>query len=126
MKRYYFLFLCFSACSSSSVEDFRCEGETQIRALTIELRQIHSRDELRAAIPRVRKKILKLSELLIDVREFLSTHLDVDPSPSHSLAGDELFAELARLYEMPGGKELMETAQIEAIDRLKGTDRAAR
>lgn len=36
-----------------------------------------------------------------------------------SMASEELFAELARLYEMPGGRELIEMAQRDAIHRLR-------
>lgn len=113
------LFILLSACAPSSVEDFRCEGEAETRALSAELSRIHSPDELRASLPRLRKKFIKLSDLIIAAREFLSQHSELEAAAAPGFASDELFAELARLYEMPGGRELIESAQIEAIDRIK-------
>ena len=109
------LFLC--ACAPSSVEDFRYEGEALSQALTHEMRQIQTREDLQAALPQLRKKFLKLSDVLLAAREFRSNHPEIEvPAPSY--ASDELFAELARLYELPGGRELIESAQSEAIQQL--------
>ena len=40
-----------------------------------------------------------------------------EPEPSPE--SEQLFIELARLYEMAGGKELIESAQTDAVLRLK-------
>jgi hypothetical protein len=117
LKCLFFLFF-LSACAPSSVEDFRYEGEALSRALTREMRQIQTREDLQASLPRLRKKFLKLSDLLLAAREFRSKHPQIEVPPP-DFASDELFAELARLYELPGGRELIESAQTEAIEHLK-------
>ncbi len=109
------MFLC--ACAPSSVEDFRCEGEALSQGLASEMRHIQTREDLRCEMPRLRKKFLKLSELLLAAREFRANHPEIEVQ-APSFASDELFAELARLYELPGGRELIESAQCEAIERL--------
>ena len=107
-----------TACAPSSMEDFRNEGERAARAMTRELRQIQTRDDLQAELPALRRKFLQMSDLLLKVRAFRSKHPESIASPP-SFASDELFAELSRIYEVPGGQELIESAQLEAIEKLK-------
>lgn len=105
-----FLFLC--SCSPTSLEDLRYEGEVQTKKLALELRAIETREELQRSIPKLKKRFNKIADLLVQCREFQK--IESEPSA----ASEQLFAELARLYEMPGGRELIESAQVEAIHRL--------
>jgi hypothetical protein len=116
-KMLWVIFFCLSSCAPSSVEDFRCEGEAQAKALSCELRRIQTREELQAALPKLRSRFLKLSDLIIAARSFRAKHPEIEPLTA-SYASDELFAELARLYELPGGRELIESAQMEAVENL--------
>ncbi len=80
-----------------------------------ELRRIETRDELLAALPLIKKRFNQMAALLIDVHR---ADLPAGDYPPPSPVSDELFAELARLYELPNGREWIETAQSEAVDRL--------
>ena len=100
------------SCGPATVADLRCEGEAQTRKLAEELREIETKEELQRALPRLKKRFNKIAELLVEARKY-STE-EVEPS----YASEQLFAELARLYEMSGGRELIETAQTEAVHRL--------
>lgn len=98
-----------------SMRDIRADADAEVAKLTKVLREIDTKDDLLARLPKIKKGFNHIAELVIEVRavqekspEFLAP----------SQAGDELFAELARLYEMPGGRALIETAQNDAIQRL--------
>ncbi len=106
-----FLFLC--SCSPSSLEDLRYEGESQTKKLALELRAVESKEDLQKTLPKLKKRFNKIAELLVEARSFSKG--ESEPS----FASEQLFAEMARLYEMPGGRELIESAQMEAIQRLK-------
>ncbi len=117
MKKCIFAILLCISCSPSSAQDFRMDGERQTKELVRELRSVRTYGELQAAVPKLRKRFDALADLMLQAREFLLRQPEgVFFGPSS--ASDELFAELARLYELPGGKELIESAQAEALARL--------
>lgn len=108
----FWIFLFLASCGPASLADLRYEGEFQTKKLAEELRAIESKEELQKAIPKLRKRFNKIADILIEVRSFAKE--EAEPS----FASEQLFAELARLYEMPGGGELIETAQLEAVQKL--------
>ena len=111
------VFLLFFSCAPSSSEDFREKGAAKSYELTKELREIQTRADLKAALPKLRRGFLELAELLLEAREFRAAH----PGASVSLPTkecDELFAELSRLYELPEGRDLIESSQIDAVKKL--------
>jgi|SRR3990167_3665422 len=119
MKRICLLFLAFLAsCSPSSWEDLRAEGEAETKKLAHLLQGINTKDELQKELPKVKKRLNRMADLVIQVRALkeLSPMLGFS-EPSE--ASDELFAQLARLYEMPGCRELIERAQDEPIRRCR-------
>jgi hypothetical protein len=107
------LFLLFSACGPSSISDLRVVGEAETGKLAALLHNIDTKDELQRNLPKVRKSYLRIAELVLQVRKFPEA-IDTEPS----VASDRLFTELARLYEMPGCRALMESAQDEALALL--------
>ncbi len=107
------MLICLVSCGPASLADLRYEGEAQTQKLADELRAVETREELEKAIPKLKKRFNKIGELLVQARAFSAE--ETEPS----FASEQLFAELARLYEMPGGRELIESAQREAIHRLK-------
>lgn len=113
MKKTFLLLIFLFGCAPSNLSDLRYEGEAQTKRLASELRQIENKEDLQKAIPKLKKRFNALADLLIEAREFPQ-----EETPP-SFASEQLFAELARLYEMPGGRELIESAQIEAVLRLK-------
>lgn len=103
--------LLLTGCSS--FEDLRLQGEAETQKLARELKAIETKEDLQRTIPRLKKRFNKMADLVIEARSFSKE----DTKPS--LASEELFIELARLYEMPGGRELIETAQMDAVLRLQ-------
>ena len=102
------------SCGPNSLEEVRIEGESETRKLAQELRSIENKEDLQKALPRLRKRFNKLADILA-----LAQNYSAEDTPP-TLASEELFIELARIYEMPGGRVLVETAQAEAIKRLEG------
>lgn len=99
-------------CAPATFQDLRCEGEAETRKLATELKAIESKEELYKSLPRLKKRYNKIADLLIEARKF--EERENEPSA----ASEELFAELARLYEIPGGREAIESCQSEAVRRL--------
>ncbi len=114
--RYLFLAFLFAACAPVTVEDFHREGEVAAKILAEEMRKIQSQDDLRAAIPKLRRGYVRLARLAISAREL--EERGVEPLMA-SQSNDELYAEVARLYELPGGKELLIAAQRDALKLLR-------
>ncbi len=103
----------FTGCEPATLEDLRVEGEVQTKKLALELKRVESKEDLQKALPQLRKRYHKIADLLLKAKQF-----PPQESPD-SAASEELFVELARLYEMAGGRELIEMAQIEAEKKLQ-------
>jgi hypothetical protein len=113
------LVLFFSGCAPANLGELRCEGEAEMRRLTVELRGLSSYEDVQKDSKRLKKHFNRIAKLLIETRNF-------SPSaglPKATAAGEELFAELARIYEIPGARAVIETAQSEAIHRLDRSNR---
>lgn len=109
------LALFFLSCSPSQSTDLRKQGKSQIEKLVAELRKIETKEDLKRAVPRLKKNFNKLADLLVLTRQFPQD----EEKPCQ--IGEELFTELARLYEIPGARELIESSQAEAVHRLRST-----
>ena len=108
------LFL-LAACRGSPQDEFRFRGERIIREINHLLEHVENHDELQAASPQLRKQFKKLAYLLLDVRTFREKHPDIS-FPEDLLEESEiLFVHLARLYEIPGCREIMERSQADAV-----------
>lgn len=120
MKKYLLLlsFIFLISCTQTTLKDLRSQGEAETARLAHLLHEIDTKDELQQKLTKIEKSYNKIADLILQVRS-----LSVEASLSEpSKASDELFAELARLYEKPGCRSLLETAQQEAICRLKTDD----
>lgn len=102
-----------ASCGPATLSDLRYEGEAETRKLAERLRAVESKEDLQRAVPDLRKRFNKIADLLIEARAFPKE----ESQPS--FASEQLFSELARLYEMPGGRELIESAELEAVQKLK-------
>jgi hypothetical protein len=86
-----------------------------MKKLATELRKLESNEDVQKASKRLKRHFNQIADLLIETRKF---PLPSGESLEMSAAGEELFAELARIYEIPGARALIETAQSEAVYRL--------
>jgi len=101
------------ACSPATLEDLVSQGEAETRLLAEELHCIETKEELKRRLPRLRKRFNRIANLLIDLRKFSNL-----PPGEPTLASEKLFIELARLYEIPGAREIIESAQSEAVHTI--------
>lgn len=107
------LILC--GCGSRSAEDIREEGRTVTRTLTEELRTVHNRRELMEAAPKLKTLFRQLAELMAASQEFQEP-LDLEKT-DHDLS-DELRLQMNRIYQMDGGRQIMEQSQQDAVRLL--------
>lgn len=110
-----FILMFLSACAGSPEKEFRFRGEKMIREINQLLEGAENHEELQAVSPRLRKQFRKLAYLLLDVRSFREKNPDAS-FPIEILEESEiLFVHLARLYEIPGCREIMERSQADAV-----------
>jgi len=108
-----FASMTLASCGPATLSDVRYEGEAQTKKLAAELRMIEGKEDLQRASPKLKKRFNKIAELLVLARKFPKEEMEP------SFASEQLFAELARLYEIPGCKELIENAQVDAVQRCR-------
>ena len=114
MRSIFFLLL-FAACSSSTVEDFQDEGDAIQRSLVKEMHSVHSLEDLKDAVPRLRHRFNKLVDVVIEARQSLP---NVEAAPTYSGWSASLRSEMLRIYAWEGARDVMEIAQREALTRL--------
>jgi hypothetical protein len=107
------LLLLLVSCGSPNLEDLRAQAEREVKQLTQVLKAIDTKEDLVRDLPKVRKRFTRIAELAVTVRELPEKSVG-EPME----VGDQLFMELARLYELPGCRELIESAQADAVARL--------
>jgi hypothetical protein len=102
------------SCSPANLAELRCEAESEIKKLIVELEKIETIEDIQHASKKLKKRFNRLAFLLIETRNFPSQ----EEQQYESVAGEQLFTELARLYEIPGARAVIENAQNEAVRRL--------
>jgi hypothetical protein len=115
------LFLSLFSCSSSSLDDYREEGEGVTRAIIAELRQIRSRDDLLSHSAKLQTHFNALADIMIRAHEFRKQHPDAELSvqtDADHTAADQLRLELNRVINIEGGADVIEKAQEEALHLL--------
>ena len=117
---YFSMLVILSACSPSSLDDFRHEGESICREFTRELEKIETREQLIKAVPKIKAKFEKLATLMIEVKKFQQQQemLEENPAIEKTEESLALLSQFKRIYQIESGKEIMEQAQKEALYRL--------
>ncbi|MDQ5956712.1 MAG: hypothetical protein ACH349_06110 [Candidatus Rhabdochlamydia sp.] len=116
------IILILVGCNPSSYEDFQLEGDAHCRKMLNTLKCIQDRQQLMQAQPILRQHFEDLVDLMIAARKFQQSSLDSKEFyPSfYSIALKE---ELKRLYEIEGGREIVERTQKQAFIRLGTMER---
>jgi hypothetical protein len=121
------LLLLLCGCSPNSSQEFRREGEAHCHALVKDLEKIENREQLLRAQPRLKKHFESLISLMIEARKFQQRHAD-DAEAEDPFTEEEATAllqeELRRIYCIEGSREVIESAQQEALIRLDAYERA--
>jgi hypothetical protein len=110
-----------TACGPNSLEDFRAEGEGITRSLIKEFNKIHTRDELLAATPKIKRLFQDLVDVIIHAQEFKDRHPQAESLPlnlENHLLSEQLREELNRIYRIEGGQGIVEKAQTGALNSL--------
>ncbi|MDE3056067.1 MAG: hypothetical protein KGI80_05210 [Verrucomicrobiota bacterium] len=114
-----YLFLLLAGCASVApigYKDLRWEAEGEMRKLSKELEPLETKEDVLRLSPRLKASFLGIAKLLIKARSFpLAEEEEISP------ASEALFRELARLYEIPGVRDAIESLQTDAILLLERT-----
>ena len=116
---FYLIFYSFFLAScQSSYENYREKGQHLVHELILELRQIHSRDQLLAAQISLKKIYSSLAALIIEAELYRRKYPDEELLEfvfEERIYSEQLRKELNRLYEIEGGRECMEKCQEQAL-----------
>jgi len=115
------LLLLFVSCGRHSLDDFEEEGEGVMRSLIQDLRTIHTRDQLLSSTGRLKRLFERLVDIIIAAEEYRLSHPEAAKDglagPNHELS-DQLRIELNRVYQIEGGRLMIEKCQEIALHRL--------
>lgn len=123
--RFVFVLALLSSCQSSTLEDFRYEGASQVRLLIEDLKKVESREDLVQAGPVLKKRFEKIVDLMIQSRAYQQKNpgLEIGFYSSNQALSDSLLEQMKRIYALEGGKECVEKAQREAMLRLDAKEK---
>ena len=115
------IFFCLVSCSPSSLQDFRQEGQSVQRVIIRDLRRIRSKEQLAKAKPRLKRHFDKLVTIIIEARKWQDSHPLGDELPFSKKdlgLSEALRGELARVYTIDGGRQMIEESQAKALAKL--------
>lgn len=120
------ILLLVSACSPHSPEEFQQEGQAACEDLVNVLQTISSREELLDKEEVLKKKFESLVTLIVAasrVHEVEGQGDELDQGYPFRAASHQLKTQLQRIYELEGGREIIERSQHEALVRLDSEER---
>lgn len=121
-----FCALLLTGCGSSSLDDFQEEGEGVTRSLVQELQSIHTREDLLNSSASLQGLFDKLVDVMIAAQQYRDKHPQLDQNvvskPNRELS-DQLRIELNRLFQIEGGREIIEKYQDPSLQRLDAFER---
>lgn len=120
------LILILAGGCSRSIDQCRRDAEATECALYRLLVEAHTREELRERLPKLRRLYLELAQLQLAAEKAYDRDEWVAAKATPSEWSEKLRLELIRVYELEGGRELVENAQDDAIRLLvrKSSSRA--
>ena len=113
MTRWVLILMILTACGPHTAKDCRREAEGTMRALIAQLEQVETRDDLLAKEAKLKKLYAKMGDLVVEAERLGGT-----ARPPDGELNERLKEELVRVYGLPGGREIVERAQGEALHRL--------
>lgn len=112
------LFLLLS-CTPNSYEGFQKEGESLSYAMAKDLQKVQTLDDLSLCAPRLKKKLDKLTDLMIAAHRFSQNNLSEQPILQETHASKKLQAELSRIYTIEGGREAFEQISADSLQKIQ-------
>ncbi len=114
MKKIFYAFVFLCGCGPSSLSEYRREGESVALQMTKDLHQVETVGQLEALSPKIKKKLNKLTDLMIASQKY-----SADLQQSETYGSQLLKKELQRIYEMDGGRECFESICGEALQKIQ-------
>jgi len=123
MKKMLYLFLLFLAigCSPSTAQDCKREAKGVMKSLTVDFREIQTREDLVDKQEQIKQKTEELVTLMIRLKKLQESGAVMLEEEDHSIS-DSLMHEMKRIYCIEGGRELIERFQREALLKLDAYD----
>ena len=113
MTRWLLILVVLTGCGPHTAKDCRREAEGTMRSLIRVLEQVETREDLLAREGKLKKIYAKMADLVVEAERLGGT-----AGPPNGELNERLKEELVRVYALPGGREIVERAQGEALHRL--------
>jgi len=113
------LILILTGCQSSTLEEFKAEGQNKVHALSEEFRKIKTRDELLDAEERLKACYRDIAASMFAASDWKDQHPGEEfpiLTETDRKLSENVRLELIRLYRIEGGKEILEKCQRQAFD----------
>lgn len=117
MKKLLIFFLLFLGCSHSSLEEVNREASEKMSSIAQDLKAVNKKEDLVKILPSLCKKFEKLTDLIILADSFSSDSYKGVRNPHKG--SEMLLEELKRIYQLHGGRELIEKAQLKGLKKLE-------
>ena len=117
----FFLFLFLTSCSSDNYDTYQESAFDITHQLSLELKQIRTRDDLLTHQKRLQYLFDKLVDSIIALKQYNTKHEGSTPLLDNSKENpysELLRLELNRVIYMEGGQEIIEKAQENALNKL--------
>ena len=119
LSRFFLVVFFCTACSPSSGEEWKLEGESISKKLVVELEQVESLQDLELRSSKIKKYFYKLTDLAVAAKQYQIRHPDAFEEESYSMhISDILKSELMRIYQIEGASEIIENLQRESLHKL--------
>ena len=125
----FFLSMLIFSCGKSTLEDYREEGRSVTKELIQELKKIRNKDQLLVSAAKLQKLFDQMVDVMIAAQnQKLELHKQEGlelTKEDHDLS-DSLRFELNRVYNIEGGKAIIEKTQEKALNRLENYEKSAK
>lgn len=119
MKKFLVTTLLLIACTPSSYDGFRREGEGLAYALAKDLEKIETLEDLKHVEGRIKKKLDKLTDLMIAFERFNQGRMGDNVPEGNTFISDKLKSQMHRIYAIEGGKETFEAIAAESLQKIQ-------
>ena len=114
MKKTFIILILLCGCGPSSLSEFRREGESVALQMAKDLHQVETIGELEEISPKLKKRLNKLTDLMIKAQKY-----SADAQLDETYGSLQLKKELERIYEIEGGRECFEAICSQAYQKIQ-------
>lgn len=119
IKFLFCLILILTGCQSTALDEYHKMGCTLLINLCKDLHEVQTLEELKQKAPKLKKKMRRLTELMIEADQYHRKHPEEHLIGSNSEISDRLRYEMHRICEeIEGAQIVLEQLQEEILDQL--------